>query len=42
LRIAITLLILEIRVPHGDHNLWAGLRRAVAFYIAFLMSSSSF
>jgi len=26
LRSQITLLILEIRVPHGAHNLWAGLR----------------
>jgi len=25
--IAITLLILEIRVPHGDHNLWAACAR---------------
>jgi len=36
--IAITLLILEIRVPHGDHNLWAGLRALWPSYIAFLMS----
>jgi uncharacterized membrane protein len=36
--IAITLLILEIRVPHGDHDLWAGLRALWPSYIAFLMS----
>jgi uncharacterized membrane protein len=36
--IAITLLILEIRVPHGDHNLWAGLRALWPSYIAFVMS----
>ncbi len=36
--IAITLLILEIRVPHGDHGLWAGLRALWPSYIAFLMS----
>jgi len=36
--IAITLLILEIRVPHGDHGLWAGLRALWPSYVAFLMS----
>src|SRR3989442_12748190 len=36
--IAITLLILEIRVPHGDHDLWAGLRALWPSYIAFVMS----
>ncbi|HEV8382399.1 MAG TPA: TMEM175 family protein [Gemmatimonadales bacterium] len=36
--IAITLLILEIRVPHGDHGLWAGLLALWPSYIAFLMS----
>jgi len=36
--IAITLLILEIRVPHGDHDLWAGLLALWPSYIAFLMS----
>jgi uncharacterized membrane protein len=36
--IAITLLILEIRVPHGDHGLWAGLVALWPSYIAFLMS----
>lgn len=36
--IAITLLILEIRVPHGDHDLWAGLRALWPSYIAFAMS----
>ena len=35
--IAITLLILEIRVPHGD-RLWAGLLALWPSYIAFLMS----
>jgi len=36
--IAITLLILEIRVPHGDGGLWAGLLALWSSYIAFLMS----
>jgi TMEM175 potassium channel family protein len=36
--IAITLLILEIRVPRGDHGLWAGLLALWPSYIAFLMS----
>ena len=36
--IAITLLILEIRVPHGDRGLWAGLIALWPSYIAFLMS----
>ena len=36
--IAITLLILEIRVPHGDHGLWAGLLALWPSYVAFLMS----
>ena len=36
--IAITLLILEIRIPHGDHGLWAGLLALWPSYVAFLMS----
>ena len=36
--IAITLLILEIRVPHGEHGLWAGLVALWPSYVAFLMS----
>ena len=36
--IAITLLILEIRVPHGDHGLWAGLLALWPSYIAFVLS----
>ena len=36
--IAITLLILEIRVPHGEHGLWAGLLALWPSYIAFLLS----
>lgn len=36
--IAITLLILEIRAPHGDHGLWRGLLALWPSYIAFLMS----
>src|SRR5260370_10913354 len=36
--IAITLLILEIRVPHGDHGLWTGLLALWPSYIAFLLS----
>src|SRR5438093_11825367 len=37
--IAITLLILEIRVPHGEAGgLWAGLLALWPSYIAFLMS----
>jgi uncharacterized membrane protein len=36
--IAITLLILEIRIPHGDHGLWTELLALWPSYIAFLMS----
>ena len=36
--IAITLLILEIRVPHGEHGLWDELLALWPSYIAFLMS----
>ena|SRR5688572_3595024 len=36
--IAITLLILEIKVPHAEHGLWAGLAALWPSYIAFLMS----
>jgi TMEM175 potassium channel family protein len=36
--IAITLLILEIRIPHGEHGLWAELLALWPSYIAFLMS----
>jgi uncharacterized membrane protein len=36
--IAITLLILEIKVPHADHGLWAGLAALWPSYLAFLMS----
>jgi uncharacterized membrane protein len=36
--IAITLLILEIRVPHVDHGLWAGLLALWPSYVAFLLS----
>jgi len=36
--IAITLLILEIRVPHVDHGLWAGLVALWPSYVAFLLS----
>jgi uncharacterized membrane protein len=36
--IAITLLILEIRVPRVDHGLWAGLLALWPSYIAFLLS----
>jgi uncharacterized membrane protein len=36
--IAITLLILEIRVPHADHGLWAGLLALWPSYLAFVMS----
>jgi TMEM175 potassium channel family protein len=36
--IAITLLILEIRVPHAEHGLWAALLALWPSYIAFLMS----
>ena len=36
--IAITLLILEIRVPHVDHGLWRGLLSLWPSYVAFLMS----
>ncbi len=36
--IAITLLILEIRVPHAEHGLWAGLLALWPSYIAFLQS----
>jgi TMEM175 potassium channel family protein len=36
--IAITLLILEIKVPHAEHGLWAGLASLWPSYVAFLMS----
>ena len=36
--IAITLLILEIKVPHADHGLWAGLAALWPSYLAFGMS----
>jgi len=36
--IAMTLLILEIRVPHGEHPLWEELLALWPSYIAFLMS----
>ena len=36
--IAITLLILEIKVPHVDHGLWAGLLALWSSYVAFLLS----
>ena len=36
--IAITLLILEIKVPHAEHGLWAGLLALWPSYFAFLMS----
>jgi uncharacterized membrane protein len=36
--IAITLLILEIKVPHAEHGLWAGLLALWPSYIAFVMS----
>jgi uncharacterized membrane protein len=36
--IAITLLILEIKVPHADHGLWAGLVALWPSYVAFVMS----
>jgi len=36
--IAITLLILEIRVPHVDHGLWTGLLALWPSYVAFLLS----
>src|SRR5256884_7916714 len=36
--IAIPLLVLEIRGPHGDGGLWAGLLALWPSYIAFLMS----
>ena len=36
--IAITLLILEIRVPHVDHGLWAGLVALWPSYLAFVLS----
>src|ERR1700730_8891216 len=36
--IAITLLILEIRVPHVDHGLRAGLIALWPSYLAFVMS----
>jgi uncharacterized membrane protein len=36
--IAITLLILEIKVPHVEHGLWAGLLALWPSYVAFLMS----
>ena len=36
--IAITLLILEIKVPHAEHGLWAGLVALWPSFVAFLMS----
>jgi len=36
--IAITLLILEIKVPHADQGLWAGLAALWPSYVAFAMS----
>ena len=36
--IAITLLILEIKVPHADHGLWNGLAALWPSYVAFVMS----
>lgn len=36
--IAITLLILEIKVPHAEHGLWSGLAALWPSYVAFLMS----
>ncbi|HET9383992.1 MAG TPA: TMEM175 family protein [Gemmatimonadales bacterium] len=36
--IAITLLILEIKVPHAEYGLWAGLAALWPSYIAFAMS----
>jgi uncharacterized membrane protein len=36
--IAITLLILEIRVPHVDHGLWTALLALWPSYVAFLLS----
>ena len=36
--IAITLLILEIKVPHAEHGLWAGLAALWPSYVAFVMS----
>ena len=36
--IAITLLILEIKVPHAEHGLWTGLAKLWPSYVAFLMS----
>jgi uncharacterized membrane protein len=36
--IAITLLILEIKVPHAEHGLWAGLIALWPSYVAFVMS----
>jgi uncharacterized membrane protein len=36
--IAITLLILEIRVPHVEHGLWRGLLSLWPSYVAFLLS----
>jgi uncharacterized membrane protein len=36
--IAITLLILELRVPHVDHGLWRGLIALWPSYVAFLLS----
>jgi uncharacterized membrane protein len=36
--IAITLLILEIRVPHVDHGLWSELLALWPSYVAFLFS----
>ena len=36
--IAITLLILEIKVPHAEHGLWAGLAALWPSYAAFALS----
>lgn len=36
--IAITLLVLEIKVPHAEHGLWAGLAALWPSYLAFVMS----
>lgn len=36
--IAITLLILELKVPHVEHGLWAGLLALWPSYVAYLLS----
>lgn len=36
--IAITLLILEIKVPHAEHGLWPGLAALWPSFVAFFMS----